>query len=283
MVKIIAEIGLNYAYGKDRSQFLDNAKKLIDVAVVAGCNWVKFQKRNPDVCVPEEQKSKPKRVPWREEETTYLQYKWDVELTKEEYDEIDRYCQEKEIGWFASVWDKHSVEFIAENYSNYGSVIMKIPSALITDIDLCSYARDKSDFLIISTGMSTEEEVQRCIKNCDPDVAMHTNSTYPSPIEELNLGYIKWLAKNTEAEIGYSGHEFGLVTTLATVPMGVTWIERHITLDRTLWGSDQMASVEPGGLIKLVKGVRDIEKAMGGYGPRKVIGSELEKMKSLRK
>ena len=281
--KIIGEIGINYAYGKDSSKFLDNAKKLIDAACVAGCDWVKFQKRNPDICVPEEQKSKPKRVPWREEETTYLQYKHDIEFGKEEFDEIDRYCQEKGIGWFASVWDKWSVNFIADNYSNYGSVVMKIPSALITDIDLCSYARDKSDFLIISTGMSTEEEVQRCIKNCDPDVVMHTNSTYPSPIEELNLGYIKWLAKNTEAEIGYSGHEFGLVTTLATVPMGVTWIERHITLDRTLWGSDQMASVEPGGLIKLVKGVRDIEKAMGGYGPREVIGSELEKMKSLRK
>jgi len=281
-VKIVAEVGLNYAHGKDRSQFLDNAKKLIDVAVVAGCNWVKFQKRNPDVCVPEEQKSKPKRVPWREEETTYLQYKWDVELTKEEYDEIDRYCQEKDIGWFASVWDKWSVDFISENYSNYGSVIMKIPSALITDIDLCSYARDKSDFLIISTGMSTEDEIQKCISICDPDVVMHTNSTYPSPIEELNLGYIKWLAENTVAEIGYSGHEFGLVTTLATIPMGVTWIERHITLDRTYWGSDQTSSVEPIGMIKLVKGIRDIEKAMGGYGPREVIGTELEKRNILR-
>lgn len=282
MVKIIAEIGLNYAYGRDRSQFLDNAKKLIDVAIVAGCNWVKFQKRNPDICVPEEQKSKPKRVPWREEETTYLQYKWDVEFTKKEYDEIDRYCQEKGIGWFASVWDKRSVEFIAENYSNYGSVIMKIPSALITDIDLCSYARDKSDFLLISTGMSTEEEVQRCIKTCNPDVVMHTNSTYPSQVDELNLGYIKWLIENYEAEVGYSGHEFGLTTTMAAVCLGATWVERHITLDRALWGSDQMASVEPSGLIKLVKGIRDIEKSMGGYGPRKVIGSELDKRKSLR-
>ena len=282
MVKIIAEIGLNYAYGRDRSQFLDNAKKLIDVAIVAGCNWVKFQKRNPDICVPEEQKSKPKRVPWREEETTYLQYKWDVEFTKKEYDEIDRYCQEKGIGWFASVWDKRSVEFIAENYSNYGSVIMKIPSALITDIDLCSYARDRSDFLLISTGMSTEEEVQRCIKTCNPDVVMHTNSTYPSQVDELNLGYIKWLIENYEAEVGYSGHEFGLTTTMAAVCLGATWVERHITLDRALWGSDQMASVEPSGLIKLVKGIRDIEKSMGGYGPRKVIGSELDKRKSLR-
>ena len=283
MVKIIAEIGLNYAYGKDRSRFLDNAKKLIDVAVVAGCNWVKFQKRNPDICVPEEQKSKPKMVPWREEETTYLQYKWDVEFTKEEYDEIDRYCKEKEIGWFASVWDKWSVEFIAENYSNYGSVIMKIPSALITDIDLCSYARDKSDFLLISTGMSTEAEVRKCVMSCRPDVIMHTNSTYPSPVDELNLEYIKWIKDIYVADAGYSGHEFGLTTTLAAVVLGATWIERHITLDRTHWGSDQMASVEPGGLIKLVKGIRDIEKSMGGYGPREVLNSELSKLKTLRK
>tara|TARA_B100000963_G_scaffold349061_1_gene357549 strand:+ start:29719 stop:30576 length:858 start_codon:yes stop_codon:yes gene_type:complete len=283
-VKIIAEIGINYAYGNDKSKFLDNAKKLIDAACVAGCNWVKFQKRTPDICVPDDQKNKPKRVPWREEEITYIQYKHDIEFGKKEFDEIDRYCQEKEIGWFVSVWDKLSVDFITDNnYSNHGSFIMKIPSALITNIDLCSYAKDKSDFLIISTGMSTEEEVQKCIKTCKPEVIMHTNSTYPSPINELNLGYIKWLIKNTESEVGYSGHEFGLVTTMATIPIGATWIERHITLDRTLWGSDQMASVEPGGLIKLVKGIRDIEKAMSGYGPRKVIGSELEKMKSLRK
>jgi N-acetylneuraminate synthase len=279
--KIIGEIGINYAYGEDPSKFLDNAKKLIDAACVAGCDYVKFQKRNPDVCVPEEQKSKPKRVPWRKDEISYLQYKWDIEFGEEEFDEIDRYCKEKGIGWFASVWDKFSVEFMMK-YQNDGKVIMKIPSALINDIDLCSYAKDKSDVLIISTGMSTEDEIQKCISSCKPDVVMHTNSTYPSPVDELNLGYIKWLIKNTEAEIGYSGHEFGLVTTLATIPMGATWIERHITLDRTHWGSDQMASVEPGGLIKLVKGIRDIESAMGGYGPRTVQGSELSKRKSLR-
>lgn len=279
--KIIGEIGINYAYGEDPSKFLDNAKKIIDAACVAGCDYVKFQKRNPDVCVPEEQKSKPKRVPWRKDEISYLQYKLDIEFGEKEFDEIDRYCKEKGIGWFASVWDKFSVEFMMK-YQNDGKVIMKIPSALINDIDLCSYAKDKSDVLIISTGMSTEDEIQRCISSCKPDVVMHTNSTYPSPVDELNLGYIKWLIKNTDAEIGYSGHEFGLVTTLATIPMGATWIERHITLDRTHWGSDQMASVEPGGLIKLVKGIRDIESAMGGYGPREVIGSELEKRKSLR-
>lgn len=282
--KIIAEIGINYAYGDDKSKFLDNAKSLIDAACLAGCDWVKFQKRNPDICVPEEQKNKPKRVPWREEETTYIQYKHDIEFGKEEYDEIDQYCHEKGIGWFASVWDKGSVEFIEENYENGGCVIMKIPSALINDIDLCSYARDKSDCLIISTGMSTEEEVYKCVNYCDPDVVMHTNSSYPSKVEELNLEYITWLKENYPSkEVGYSGHEFGLVTTMAAKMLGATWIERHITLDRTNWGSDQMASVEPGGLIKLVKGIRDIEKSMGGYGPRQVLGSELEKLKSLRK
>ena len=283
--KIIAEIGINFAYGDDTSKFLDNAKKLIDAACVAGCNWVKFQKRNPDICVPEEQKLKAKKVPWREDETTYLQYKFDIEFGKEEFDEIDEYCRKKGIGWFVSVWDKSSVDFIVDNgYSNYGSYIMKIPSALITDLDLCSYARDKSDLLIISTGMSNQEEIDECVEACDPDVIMHTNSTYPSKVDELNLEYIKWLADNSHehVDVGYSGHEFGLTTTMAAVCLGATWVERHITLDRALWGSDQMASVEPSGLIKLVKGIRDIEKATGGYGPREVIGSELEKRKSLR-
>ena len=285
-VKIIGEIGINYAYGNDKSKFLDNAKRLIDAAVLAGCNWVKFQKRNPDICVPEAQKAKLKSVPWREEETTYLQYKHDIEFGKKEYDEIDKYCQEKEIGWFVSVWDKSSVDFIVQNdYSNYGSFIMKIPSALITDYKLCEYARKHSDLLILSTGMSTEKDILKALTYSEPDVVMHTNSSYPSKIEELNLGYITWLKDTYKhiPEVGYSGHEYGLVTTMAAVCLGATWIERHITLDRVNWGSDQMASVEPGGLIKLVKGIRDIETSMTGYGPREVIGSELEKMKSLRK
>jgi N-acetylneuraminate synthase len=283
MVKIIAEIGLNYAYGKDKSQFLDNAKKLIDVAVVAGCDWVKFQKRNPDLCVPSDQKGKDKTIPWGEEQITYLQYKWDIELGQEEYDEINKYCLEKGIGWFASVWDKDSVDFMSQ-YKTGGRVIMKIPSALITDLDLCRYAKEKSDLLIISTGMSTEDEIRECIKACDPDVIMHSNSSYPSQVDELRLDYIKWLKDHvtTNAEIGYSGHEFGLITTIAAVCLGANWIERHLTLDRTLWGSDQMASVEPQGMIKLVKGIRDIERARGGFGPREVIGSELIKRKSLR-
>ena len=289
MTKIIAEIGINYAYGTDKSKFLDNAKKLIDAAVVAGCDYVKFQKRTPDRCVPKHQRNLEKTVPWRDHPITYLQYKQDIELGGPEFDEIDRYCREKGIGWFASVWDKVAIEFMTQ-YRTCGQVIMKIPSALITDTELCLYARKKSDLLIVSTGMSTEAEVELCINECDPDVVMHTNSSYPSKIDELNLGYINWLKKtyptmkdSSDREFGYSGHEFGLVTTLATIPMGATWIERHITLDRTLWGSDQMASVEPGGIIKLVKGIRDIESAMGGNHPRSVLGSELSKLKSLRK
>lgn len=284
--KIIGEIGINFAYGKSTSHFLTHVCDLIDAAKVAGCDYVKFQKRTPELCVPEAEKGKPKRVPWREEETTYLQYKMDIELSKQDYYIIDRYCQTRGIKWFASVWDKSAVDFMKQ-WKEEGFAyadIMKIPSALITDLDLCEYAKLNSGTLIISTGMSNEEEITSCIAACEPNVVMHTNSTYPSPVEELNLEYINWLRDNLtiEKEVGYSGHEFGLVTTMATILLGATWIERHITLDRTLWGSDQMASVEPGGLIKLVKGIRDIEKAMGGYHPRTVIGSELEKRKSLR-
>jgi N-acetylneuraminate synthase len=283
-VKIIGEIGINYAYGEDKSKFIQNVTKLIDVASVAGCDFVKFQKRTPSMCVPESQKNKPKRVPWNDKEITYIEYKNDIEFDKKEFDIIDDYCRNKGIQWFVSVWDKNSVDFMKQYKSKYTPLIMKIPSALITDIELCKYAGENCDLLIISTGMSTEEEVLKCIEVCNPDVVMHTNSTYPSQVSELNLGYINWLKeKYPNRSIGYSGHEFGLTTTIATVPMGIEWIERHITLDRTLWGSDQMASVEPQGLIKLVKGIRDIEKSMGGYGPREVIGGELEKMKSLRK
>jgi N-acetylneuraminate synthase len=289
--KIIAEIGINFAYGDDQSKFLENAKRLIDIACVAGCDYVKFQKRDPDVCVPESEKTKPKRVPWRQEETTYLQYKKDIEFGQEEYDEIDRYCEEKGIGWFASVWDINSVKFMTRYHTDIPGgkrgVMLKIPSALITDLDLIQDSKDSSDFLLISTGMSVQAEIDQAIQTGEPDVVFHTNSTYPSPIEDLNLDYIIYLNHiksdfKKEYEAGYSGHEFGLITTIASTVLGASWIERHITLDRSLWGSDQMASVEPQGLIKLVKSIRDIELARGGYGQRSVLGSELEKRKTLR-
>lgn len=288
--RIIAEIGINYAYGNDKSKFLDNAKRLIDIAVIAGCQYVKFQKRNPDKCVPEEQKNKQKNVPWRTKTTTYLQYKKDIEFGKREYNAIDKYCKEKGIKWFASVWDKDSVDFMVQyrkygEYETHESLIMKIPSALITDLDLCKYVRSKCDFLMVSTGMSTEKEVEECIDVCIPDLIFHTNSTYPSPIEELNLRYIQWLKQEYYPwiSIGYSGHEYGLTTTFGAVMLGAEWIERHITLDRTLWGSDQFASVESIGMIKLVKGIKDLEIATQyAMAPRQLFPSELKKRKTLR-
>lgn len=269
-IKIIAEIGINH------NGDIEIAKRLIDTSIIAGCDYVKFQKRTPDVCTPEHQKSVMRSTPWGE--MSYLNYRKRIEFEERQYDELYDYVKDSPIEIFSSVWDNNSVDFM----SRYCS-IAKIPSALITDLELCKYARDKNETLIISTGMSTEEEIERCINACNPDVVMHTNSIYPSPVDELNLNYIKWLQDKWSAEVGYSGHEYGLVTTFAAVALGCSWVERHITLDRTMWGSDQMASVEPQGLIKLCKGIRDIEDAMGIKGPRVCLGKEEEKRKSLRK
>ena len=267
---IIAEIGINH------NGDVSLAKQLIDIAVLAGCDYVKFQKRTPDLCVPEEQKNKEKDTPWGK--MTYLEYKHRIEFGKEEYDEIDAYCEEKDISWFASVWDLPSADFM----SNYTST-MKIPSALITDTELVKYSRKKSNYLMISTGMSTEEQIENAIRAGNPDLIFHTNSSYPSPNNELNLNYIKWLKeKYTDKEIGYSGHEYGLTSTFIAAALGATWIERHITLDRTMWGSDQLASVEPIGLIKLVKGLKGIQECFGKFGPREITESELLKLSSLR-
>jgi len=275
--KIIAEIGLN------SNSDMDLTKKLIMMAKSAGCDYVKFQKRNPDICVPEEQKSKIRQTPWGE--MSYIDYKWKMEFNEEQYQEIHDFCMSIGIDWFVSVWDIESVVFMTKlNKKNGYKNILKIPSALITDINLSFYTRQEADFVIISTGMSTEQQIIDCVNVSKPDVIMHTNSTYPCPVNELNLNYITHLKKlYPNKEIGYSGHEFGLVTTFATIPMGVTWIERHITLDRDMWGSDQKASIEPSGLFKLVKGIRDIEKALSlPEGDRYIFGGEKEKLKTLR-
>jgi len=270
-IKIIAEIGIN-ANGD-----VDNVKRLVDIAAFAGCDYVKFQKRTPDICVPEDQKNKIRKTPWGE--MTYLEYKHRMEFDLSQYREIDRYCLRKGIGWFASVWDIPSSEFM-QQFTD----IAKIPSALITDTELCRDARKRFSTLLVSTGMSTEKEIKRCVEGCDPDIIFHTNSTYPCPEEELGLRYIEHLKElYPDKVIGYSGHEFGLVTTFATIPMGVEYIERHICLSRTDWGSDQMASVEPHGLIKLVKGIRNVEKALGEKVAERVVSAgELPKRKSLR-
>lgn len=268
-IKIIAEIGINH------NGSLELTKQLIDEAVIAKFDYVKLQKRTPDICVPDHKKSDTKDTPWGT--MSYLEYKHKLEFSKEDYKEINRYCKQKGIKWFASVWDIPSAEFMSAFVS-----IAKIPSAQLTNIDLLKRTRQLFETLIISTGMSTEDEIKAALDIAKPDVVMHTNSTYPTPVEHLNLDYIRWLNNTYDIDVGYSGHEYGLTTTFATVPMGVKWIERHITLDRTMWGSDQLSSVEPIGMIKLVKGIRAIEKALGGYGPRKLLEGELSKKENLR-
>ena len=277
-VKIIGEIGIN-ANGSLRI-----AKELILVARAAGCDYVKFQKRTPELCVPDAQKNVMKSTPWGE--MTYLEYKEQIEFSENDFIELFSYANDLDIGIFASVWDTPSVDFMSELIGNCGKPsIGKIPSPLITDRELVEYAREKFDVLIMSTGMSTEEEVEEAYMWGEPDVIMHTNSTYPTPVEELNLRYITRLSKIApQCEIGYSGHEYGIVTTFAAVALGATWVESHITLDHNMWGSDQAASIEPNGLFKLVKGIRDIEKSML-YEPQKRIlfDGELSKRKTLRK
>jgi len=240
--KIIAEIGINH------NGSFEDCQRLIMAARVSGCQYAKIQKRNPDVCVPEAQKSKMRDTPWGR--MTYIEYKRKMEFDEEQIMDLCKYSKEIGISFFASVWDKDSVDLMAK-YTK----ISKIPSALITDLDLCAYARQKFDTLIISTGMSTEAQVDACVAACSPDVIMHTNSTYPCPVEDLNMNYILHLRdKFPEADIGYSGHEFGLTTTFGAVALGANWVERHITWDRNMWGSDHSSSVEIPGLMKLVKG-----------------------------
>ena len=251
---IIAEIGINH------NGDINIAKRLIDIAAVAGCDAVKFQKRNPDVCVPEHQKNVMRDTPWGK--MTYLQYKHKVEFGKEQYDEIDSYCKEKEIAWSASPWDLDSLDFL----NGYDIPFIKIPSAMLTNDELLIQSVKTGKKIILSVGMSTEKEIDRAvsiIKNAKDFALLHCNSTYPAPIEELNLSAIQTLKQKYGCEVGYSGHEFRLGTTVASIYLGASIIERHITLDRTMWGTDHMSSVEPQGLIKLVKGVRELEQAFG--------------------
>lgn len=272
MVKIISEIGINH------NGDIELCKKLIMLSYVSGVDYVKIQKRNPDVCVPDHQKDKPKKTPWGE--MSYLEYKKKIEFSEEQIKELVEYSTSLGITFFASVWDKDSVDIMAK-YTD----IAKIGSASITDLELCKYAREHFKTLIISTGMSIESEIKQCIDICNPDVIMHTNSTYPCPVADLNLNYIhRLIAENPSAEIGYSGHEYGLVTTFAAVAMGAKWVERHVTLDRDMWGSDHKSSIEPSGLIKLVKGIRDIEMATKyPVGDRILFEGENSKKESLRK
>jgi len=278
-MNIVAEVGINYAFGDDTSNFLKNVKDLIDIAAVSGCTHVKFQKRNPDVAVPESKKNSPKKVPWRREEITYLKYKKDIEFSLSDMRELFQYSKERGLVPFVSVWDKSSIQDM-----KFLSRMIKIPSAKLTDWDLLHSTRKEYEFRILSTGMSTEEEIEKAVDILDPQVIMHTNSTYPTPVEDLNMGYILHLKeKYPDKEIGFSNHAYGVEPLIASVFLGITWVEFHITLKHELWGSDQKSSVEPVGVFKVVKGLRDLELAIGkGNESRILYPGEENKRESLR-
>ena len=251
---IIAEIGINH------NGSLKVAKELIDVAVHAGCDAVKFQKRTPEICVPENQRDKRRDTPWGE--MSYMQYRERVEFREQEYAEIDEHCKKKGIEWFASCWDAPSIAFI----EMFSPPCHKIPSAMITDYMLLKAFGATERPLIMSTGMSTRGQIRRAVKQLGQAnlIVMHCNSEYPCPVERLNLKGIQTLQTAFPVcPIGYSGHELGFQPTLTAVALGAVVVERHITLDKNMWGSDQACSLEPPELIEMVQGIRSVEKSLG--------------------
>ena len=271
-VFIVAEIGINH------NGSLELAKKLIDSAVSAGCDAVKFQKRTPEKCVPRDQWHVERDTPWGR--MTYIDYRYKVELGVEEYREIDRHCRDQKIQWFASCWDEDAVNFMEQ----FDPPCYKIASASLTDDDLLRHHRRTERPLITSTGMSTLEQIDHAVEVLGPRdlILLHATSTYPSDLGELNLRVIPRLRERYGIPIGYSGHEVGLYTTLAATVLGACVVERHITVDRAMWGSDQAASVEPQGFARLVKDIRAVESSLGD-GVKKVYDSEIPIMRKLRR
>ncbi|HUL79026.1 MAG TPA: N-acetylneuraminate synthase family protein [Vicinamibacteria bacterium] len=272
-VFVVAEIGINH------NGSLEIAKKLIDGAVLSGVDAVKFQKRTPEHCVPKEQWHLERDTPWGR--MTYIDYRRKVEFGEREYSAIDRHCRERGILWFASCWDEGAVDFM----ERFDPPCYKAASASLTDHDLLRRKKATGRPLILSTGMSTIGEIHDAIAAAGREnlLIAHATSTYPCPLDQLNLRMIHTLkATYPECPIGYSGHETGLAPTWAAVTLGATFVERHITLDRAMWGSDQAASVEIGGLLRLVANIRDIERSLGD-GVKRVYAGELPQIQKLRR
>jgi N-acetylneuraminate synthase len=269
---IVAEVGINH------NGSLDAAKRLIDVAVHNGVDAVKFQKRTPELCVPPDQRNHMRETPWGY--ISYLDYRYKVEFGPEEYAEIDRHCKKAGIIWFASVWDEPSVDMMEP----FNTPCYKIPSASLTDHNLLRHLRKTGKPLILSTGMSTMEEIRAAVEVIGVEnlFITHATSTYPCDPKELNLTMIQTLRNTFHCPIGYSGHEVGLVPSVVAVAMGACMVERHITLDRAMWGSDQAASVEPQGVERLVKYIRVAEESIGD-GVKKVYPSEMSSLQKLRR
>lgn len=267
-VYMIGEIGLNH------NSDLQIVKKLIDATFACGWDCVKFQKRNPDVCVPERQKNQPKDTPWGP--MTYLEYKHRMEFRKWDYDYIDTYCQAKPIDWAASVWDRDSLDFMM----GYDVPFIKIPSAMLIDTELLSWVAGWRKPIILSTGMSTVEEIDKAVSVLEGVVPgnyilMHCNSTYPTPPGEVNLRALTFLKDRYQCIIGYSGHEQGLEPSVMSVALGASVIERHITLDHNMWGTDQAASLEIHAMDMLGKRVKEATLCLGD-GVKRITQSEWE-------
>ena len=268
----IAEIGINH------NGDMPICKKLIDVAVAAGCDAVKFQKRDINKVYSQEFLDSHRESPWG---TTQREQKAGLELGEDEYKEIDKYCKDKCIEWFASAWDLNSQKFLQQFDCKYN----KVASAMIVYEDLLKMIAEEGKHTFISTGMTTYDDIQKAVdifteKNCPFDL-MHTVSTYPMKDENANLNMIKTLREKYQCRVGYSGHEVGLAVSYGAAALGITSLERHITMDRSMYGSDQSASVEPSGLVTLVGSIRKIEKAMGN-GIKTTVKEELSSAKNLR-
>ena len=271
-VYTVAEIGINH------NGDVDIAKRLIEIAANVGADAVKFQKRTPEIATPPDMRDTRRETPWGE--MSYLDYRYRVEFGLDEYQEIDRYCAELGIAWFASPWDVPSVEFLEK----FDVVCHKVASASVTDRELLTALRDTGRAVILSTGMSTMDEIDAAVEVLGAErlVLLHATSTYPCPPEEANLRTIGTLAERFDVPVGYSGHERGLQISIAAVALGACMVERHVTLDRTMWGSDQAASLEPDGLRRLVRDIRTVESALGD-GVKRVFPGEQAPRRRLRR
>jgi len=271
-VYVIGEIGLNH------NGDVELAKKLIDVSALAGAQAVKFQKRTPEISTPENMKNTMRQTPWGE--MTYLEYRYKVEFDKAQYEEIGLYATSKRLDWFASPWDVPSVGFLED----LNVVAHKVASASVTDVDLLKALAATGKPIILSTGMSTLEQIDAAVEILGTEnlVILHATSTYPLPPEEANLRTISTLEERYGVPVGYSGHENGLQISIAAVALGAVAVERHITLDRAMWGSDHSASLEPHGFSTLVRDIRILEVALGD-GVKRVFPGEFAPLSRLRR
>jgi len=275
MINLVAEIGINH------NGSLQVAFELIRIAKEAGFDYVKFQKRCPDICVPEHQKNIIKETIWGN--MLYVDYKEKIEFDLYDYEQINKFCEKIGIKWFTSVWDMES----ACDIYMVNNTIVKIPSAKINDVQLLEYCREYFDNVIISTGMSNEADIQKAVAISRPDVIMHSVAVYPTPVEMTRIGYVKWLVENYRdkglcKQVGYSGHDKDIGVAIVAILLGAEWIEKHITLSNYMFGSDQKISLEPKEMFEFVEVVRRLEKVLEGNEPREILNGEVAKLEQLR-